>query len=266
MRRRWVSLGIVFGVVVSLLPTYGSVASAREVASAPAGKGDTGIGTITWGPCTSQTLIGAGAECGMLSVPLDYSRPSGEKIQLAVSRVRHTVPDDEYQGIVLVNPGGPGGSGLVYSVLGQFVPDDAGASYDWIGFDPRGVGASVPALSCDPDYNAGPRPPYDPTSLGIEVEVVGQVGQVRRRLRAQRRPPARAPEDHRQRGRHGRHPPGARRAAAQLLRLLVRHLPGPGVRHAAPVAASAGWCSTPTSTPAGSGTTPTSTRTTPSRR
>jgi hypothetical protein len=42
------------------------------------------------------------------------------------------------------------GSGLVYSVLGAFVPGDVGASYDWIGFDPRGVGSSVPALSCDP--------------------------------------------------------------------------------------------------------------------
>ena len=57
-------------------------------------------------------LVSFDAECGMLSVPFDYSQPRGEKIQLAVSRVRHTVPDDQYQGIMLVNPGGPGGSGL----------------------------------------------------------------------------------------------------------------------------------------------------------
>ena len=69
---------------------------------------------------------------------------------------------------MLVNPGGPGGSGLIYSVLGAFVPGDVGSTYDWIGFDPRGVGDSVPALSCDPDYTAGPRPPYDPTTLRIE--------------------------------------------------------------------------------------------------
>ncbi len=69
MRRRWVSIGIVLGVVASVLPTYASVASAREVARA-----DTGIGSITWGPCTNATLVNFGAECGMLTVPLDYAR------------------------------------------------------------------------------------------------------------------------------------------------------------------------------------------------
>jgi pimeloyl-ACP methyl ester carboxylesterase len=169
VRHRWISLGVVFGVLASVLPAYGSAASAREVARTAGDTDRAGIGTITWGPCTGGTLIAADAECGMLSVPLDPSRPSGEKIQLAVSRVRHTVPDDQYQGIMLVNPGGPGGSGLIYSVLGRFIPDNVGASYDWIGFDPRGVGSSVPALSCDPDYNAGPRPPYDPATLRIEA-------------------------------------------------------------------------------------------------
>ena len=71
-------------------------------------------------------------------------------------------------------------------MLGAFVPGDAGATYDWIGFDPRGVGASVPALSCDPDYSAGPRPPYDPATLRIEARVADEVGDVRARLRPQR--------------------------------------------------------------------------------
>jgi pimeloyl-ACP methyl ester carboxylesterase len=115
---------------------------------------------LTWGPCDNPTLVSFGAECATLSVPLDYSKPKGTKIELAVSRVTHSVPDEEYQGVMLVNPGGPGGSGLIYSVLGAFVPGGVGASYDWIGFDPRGVGDSVPALSCIPDYFAGPRPDY----------------------------------------------------------------------------------------------------------
>ena len=42
--------------------------------------------------------------CGHLSVPLDYSKPRGTKIQLAVSRIRHTVPDSQSQGVMLVNP------------------------------------------------------------------------------------------------------------------------------------------------------------------
>ena len=53
-------------------------------------------------------------------------RPQGEKIKLAVSRLRHTTPDSQYQGVILVNPGGPGGSGLIYSVLQQFIPNGAG--------------------------------------------------------------------------------------------------------------------------------------------
>jgi pimeloyl-ACP methyl ester carboxylesterase len=163
MKRRWLSVGIACGLVASLVPAVGSTVSAGR------DDGASGVGTIAWGECTDETLIAFGAECGMLSVPLDYRRPRGEKIQLAVSRVKHTVPDDQYQGIMLVNPGGPGGSGLIYSVLGAFVPGEVGFAYDWIGFDPRGVGSSVPALSCDPDYTAGPRPPYDPATLRIEA-------------------------------------------------------------------------------------------------
>src|SRR3982751_2598812 len=75
---------------------------------------------IAWGECSNPTLKSAHAQCGFLSVPLDYANPSGAKIKLAVSRVLHTTP--ESQGPMLVNPGGPGGSGLIYSILGRYVP------------------------------------------------------------------------------------------------------------------------------------------------
>ena len=104
----------------------------------------------------------------MLVVPLDYARPTGEKIKLAVSRLKHTTPDSQYQGITLVNPGGPGGSGLVYSVFQQFIPNDAGLSYGWIGFDPRGVGSSQPSLTCDGNYFGNNRPCYVPVTQHIE--------------------------------------------------------------------------------------------------
>ncbi|WP_375390138.1 alpha/beta hydrolase, partial [uncultured Amnibacterium sp.] len=68
----------------------------------------------------------------------------------------------QYSGVILANPGGPGGSGLGLATLGRNVPDGVGAQYDWIGFDPRGVGASRPRISCDADYADGPRPAYTP--------------------------------------------------------------------------------------------------------
>lgn len=124
--------------------------------------------TIAWGVCADPTLQSLDAQCGYLAVPLDYARPNGAKVRLAVSRIRHTVPDAQYQGVMLTNPGGPGGSGLTLSVLGQYVPKGAGAAYDWIGFDPRGVGSSIPALSCIPDYFSPDRPDYVPTTQRLE--------------------------------------------------------------------------------------------------
>jgi len=123
---------------------------------------------VAWGACSNPTLQSAGAECGMVTVPLDYSRPQGEKIKLAISRLKHTTPDSQYQGVTLVNPGGPGGSGLVLSVLQQVIPNGAGLSYDWIGFDPRGVGSSEPSLTCDGNYFGYNRPYYVPVNSQLE--------------------------------------------------------------------------------------------------
>ncbi len=70
---------------------------------------------------------------------------------------------------MLVNPGGPGGPGLGLSAIGALVPAHAGDAYDWIGFDPRGVGASKPALSCDSTYAGYNRPPYVPNTAALEA-------------------------------------------------------------------------------------------------
>ena len=150
--------------ILAASPTGAALGASPNTATAVAWAGQ----PIVWHGCTDPELAQAGATCGMLTVPLDYDHPAGAKIHLAVSRVRHTVPESQYQGVMLVNPGGPGASGLTLATLGSFVPDNAGDAYDWIGFDPRGVGDSQPALSCDPNYFQGPRPPYDPTTPAIE--------------------------------------------------------------------------------------------------
>lgn len=148
--------------IITLLVAVGvTLGTAGPALAAPAPPPPPGQG-ITWGPCTSPSLQQAKAECGFLKVPLDHAQPAGKKIEIAVSRIRHTVPQAQYQGVVLVNPGGPGGPGLGLSRLGGAVPKNAGAAYDWIGFDPRGVGMSRPALTCDADYGGYARPDYRP--------------------------------------------------------------------------------------------------------
>jgi pimeloyl-ACP methyl ester carboxylesterase len=144
-----------------------SVPVATAVPSSPASTGYTPP-PVQWGACSIPRLVSAGAQCGYVVVPLDYDHPSGAKIQLAVSRVMHKTPDAQAQGPMLVNPGGPGGSGLIYSILGPAIPHGAGDAYDWVGFDPRGVGASKPALSCIPDYAGYNRPFYVPVTPKLE--------------------------------------------------------------------------------------------------
>ena len=147
IRRFVVAVGISFALVAGALTSI-PAASAVQARPKPASYTPP---PVQWGTCTDPRLAARSAECGFVVVPLDYDRPNGTKIQLAVSRIKHKTPDAQAQGPMLVNPGGPGGSGLIYAVFGEFVPNGAGDAYDWIGFDPRGVGSSKPALSCIPD-------------------------------------------------------------------------------------------------------------------
>lgn len=65
---------------------------------------------------TGVPLAAAGAECGPVTVPLDYADPGGRTIEIAVSRVRATGTGDR-RGLLLANPGGPGGAGLDYPLF-----------------------------------------------------------------------------------------------------------------------------------------------------
>jgi pimeloyl-ACP methyl ester carboxylesterase len=160
-------LSIVTAAVVIVAAWCSVLASGAGAEVRPAVVSPATVSSIDWGPCAESDLIDLGAQCGTVSVPLDYDRPFGPHIRIAVSKLEHTSSAADYQGAILTNPGGPGGSGLDLSailafVLGQEGYTDAAADYDWIGFDPRGVGASQPSLSCDPNYFAGPRPNYVP--------------------------------------------------------------------------------------------------------
>ncbi|CAF1475850.1 unnamed protein product [Adineta ricciae] len=126
------------------------------------------VSNIEWGPCTHPALIQTPAECGLLSVPLDYNRPQGTKIKIAVSRIKHTVLDDNFQGVMLLNPGGPGQSGLPLVLIVQAFPIEVSQTYDFIGFDPRGVGSSEPAVRCELTSSKDPLPEPIPSTQNLE--------------------------------------------------------------------------------------------------
>ncbi|MBV9820034.1 MAG: alpha/beta fold hydrolase [Solirubrobacterales bacterium] len=130
-----------------------------------------GTGTIPWGPCKDAILKRLGAQCGTVSVPIDYADPTGPHISLAVSVLAHSSAAADYQGVVLTNPGGPGASGLDLSAelaatLTHERYDAAAADYDWIGFDPRGTGSSEP-VRCQRNFQGPDRRDYTPRTKSL---------------------------------------------------------------------------------------------------
>jgi pimeloyl-ACP methyl ester carboxylesterase len=86
-----------------------------------------------------------GFECATMKAPLDYAKPEGDSIKLAVSRIKATGPGERL-GSLLVNPGGPGGSAVGYlqAYAGIGYPAPVRARYDMVAVDPRGVARSEP--------------------------------------------------------------------------------------------------------------------------
>ena len=94
-----------------------SPASSTPSGPAASGAQDTGPivptdSTLQWHSCTGLTARCGIHDCTMLSVPLNYADPGGRHISLALDMIPATAPPSQQQGILLVNPGGPGASGL----------------------------------------------------------------------------------------------------------------------------------------------------------
>ncbi|SDY48574.1 TAP-like protein [Amycolatopsis xylanica] len=106
--------------------------------------------TLRWRPCREIAPQWASdddlSECVMVTVPVDYAEPDGRTFELAVSRIKATGRRD---GVILLNPGGPGASGLDMprSML-RSKAAGLGVHHDLIGFSPRGVGHG----ECPGDY------------------------------------------------------------------------------------------------------------------
>ncbi|WP_221586363.1 alpha/beta hydrolase [Microbacterium sp. G2-8] len=117
------------GVPEELLPYYGQI--------------------LEWGSC-DEPLTSEPVECATVTAPLDWSAPQSGDIELSISRPADR-PDDP-RGSLLVNPGGPGASGvdmlhssLEYGGFGEPLLD----TFDVVGFDPRGVARSTPVTCLD---------------------------------------------------------------------------------------------------------------------
>jgi pimeloyl-ACP methyl ester carboxylesterase len=125
--------------------------------------------TLDWHSCPAQLAQQGVPDCTLLSVPLNYADPAGRHISLALDMVPATAPLSQQQGVLLINPGGPGGSGLPWApLLAQGLNRSVARDYDIVGYDPRGVGSSVPALSCDPSFFSTARPNYIPADAAAE--------------------------------------------------------------------------------------------------
>ncbi len=123
---------------------------------------------LDWSGCE------AGAECAELTVPIDYAKPDGPTVKIHVLRQRAT---GTKIGSLIVNPGGPGGSGAEYAMgADRIVGQPVRRAFDIVGFDPRGVGKSRP-LKCLSDSQVDAMLALDPTpDTPAEEEAVLAVG------------------------------------------------------------------------------------------
>ncbi|MFB6816796.1 alpha/beta fold hydrolase [Streptomyces sp. NPDC056347] len=137
--------------------TPAAPAPASEPAPAP-------TGAIRWTPCPKD----ASAECGTLRLPVDRARPSGARFDLALARRRATDPDRRI-GVLLVNPGGPGASGVDFAVgdAPSYFGPEIRARFDIIGFDPRGVARSSP-VTCSTEVLARQPSTYPRDQAGFD--------------------------------------------------------------------------------------------------
>ncbi|MEV8623611.1 alpha/beta hydrolase [Streptomyces sp. NPDC051079] len=179
MRSRRTAPAVALGAIATLLPV---LTPAVASAAGPAPRAATAT-TATpspdplarygrqkprWSRCDAEGP--AEYECATIEVPLDYARPNGRTLDLAVSRTKATSARDR-RGVLLLNPGGPGGSGLDMPVwMAPMLSDDVRKRYDLIGFDPRGVGRSSPVSCGLNDAETAWQRPYKAATFKRDVQ------------------------------------------------------------------------------------------------
>lgn len=137
-----------------------------------------------WGSCADflgSTTTVPSAQCGMISVPVDYAKPDGLQARLAVIRVPAS---GDRIGTLMVNPGGPGASAVdtVAGMAASLGDTDVGRRFDLVGFDPRGVGHSTPQVRCRSDaefdaYRREPMTDYSAAGVAHIEQIYQQIAQ-----------------------------------------------------------------------------------------
>lgn len=166
----------VLAVILGLSGSLGAVPAGAEGSRAP---------EVHWDTCPEDVVAEAAPtelQCATVPVPVDYADPEGTRIELMISRLAST-NQDKRRGTLMLNPGGPGGSGLSQPALlvARGLPAGVLDSYDLIGMDTRGVGHSAPVacgFTSDGPYTAN-IPPYavDDAAVTEQAKVAEQVAE-----------------------------------------------------------------------------------------
>ena len=102
---------------------------------------------LPWQACRTESLASYGFECATFSRPLRRAEPNGPKVELAVFRLPAKGSPQERIGTLFFNPGGPGQPGHTSVSKGLFLPEKVRRAFDFVTWDPRGLGRSRPALA-----------------------------------------------------------------------------------------------------------------------
>lgn len=133
---------------------------ATTTATAPFPTASNDTSKLAWTTCHGNF------QCATLKVPIDYTDASLGEFDIAVIRYRDPNQRDRI-GSLVINPGGPGVSGIEYALNAEFILNpDVLERYDIVGFDPRGIGQSTPihclnAAEQDVLFASDPKPDND---------------------------------------------------------------------------------------------------------